>query len=66
MNTKLTKQILTGVLCCLLLQFTAQAGSFGSVGQANEQSPASSAQQSPKELQQLVAPIALYPDALIA
>ena len=66
MNTKLTKQILTGVLCCLLLQFTAQAGSLGLAGQSNDQSPAATAQQSPEELQQLVAPIALYPDALVA
>ena len=66
MKTKLTKQVLTSVMCCLLLQFSAQAGSFGPAGQTNEQSSASTAQQSPEELQQLVAPIALYPDALVA
>jgi len=36
------------------------------MGQSNEQSPTPPAQQSPQELQQLVAPIALYPDALVA
>jgi hypothetical protein len=60
---KLCKQILTLLLCCLLVQFTAQAESFGSTGQSSEQAPV---QQTPQELQQLVAPIALYPDALVA
>jgi hypothetical protein len=64
---KLSKQILTLLLCCLLVQFTAQAESFGPTGQSNEP-PATTppAQQTPHELQQLVAPIALYPDALVA
>src|SRR5271167_2416638 len=67
MNMKLTKQVLTGVLCCLLVQFSAQAGGFGpAAGQADQPSPAPSGQLSPQELQQLVAPIALYPDALVA
>jgi len=63
---KLPKQVLILLLCCLLVRFTAQAESFGPTGQSNEQSPAAPAQQSPQELQQLVAPIALYPDALVA
>jgi len=63
---KLSKQILTLLLCCLLVRFTAQAESFGPTGQSNEQSPSSPVQQSAQELQQLVAPIALYPDALVA
>jgi len=50
----------------LLVQFTARAGSNGQTGQSNEQSPAPPVKQSPQELQQLVAPIALYPDALVA
>jgi hypothetical protein len=62
---KLSKQVLILLLCCLLVQFTAQAEPFGPTGQSNEQQP-SPVQQSPKELQQLVAPIALYPDALVA
>src|ERR1700719_3595407 len=63
---KLFKQVLILLLCCLLVQFTAQAESFGPAGQSGEQSPASPVKPSPKELQQLVAPIALYPDALVA
>ena len=63
---KLSKQVLILLLCCLLVQFTAQAESFGLTGQSDEQSPASPVKPSPKELQQLVAPIALYPDALVA
>ena len=66
MNMKLTKRVLIGLMCCLLVQFTTQAGSYGASGQSNEQSPAPAVQQSPQELQQLVAPIALYPDALVA
>ena len=53
-------------MCCLLVQFTAQASSYDPGGQSDEQSPAPAVQQSPQELQQLVAPIALYPDALVA
>jgi hypothetical protein len=63
---KLSKRVLILLLCCLLVRFTAQAESFGPMSQSKEQSPAPSAQQSPQELQQLVAPIALYPDALVA
>src|SRR6266446_2007967 len=63
---KLSKQVLILLLCCLLVQFTAQAESFGLAGQSDEQSSASPVKPSPKELQQLVAPIALYPDALVA
>ena len=67
MNINLPKQILIIFLCGLLVQFTAQAGGFGpAAGQAGQESPAPAAQQSPQELQQLVAPIALYPDALVA
>jgi len=63
---KLSKQVLTLLLCLSLLRFTAQAESFVSMGQSNDQLPTRPAQQSPQELQQLVAPIALYPDALVA
>jgi len=66
MSMKLSKQVLAVLLCCLLLQFTAQAESYGPRGQSDEQSPASPVKPSPTELQQLVAPIALYPDALVA
>src|SRR6266849_3744125 len=63
---KLSKQVLILLLCCLLVRFTAQAEPYGPLSQSDEQSPASPAKPSPKELQQLVAPIALYPDALVA
>src|ERR1700704_3159434 len=60
---KFSKQVLILLLCCLLVRFTAQAESFG---QSSEQPPTPTVQHSPQELQQLVAPIALYPDALVA
>jgi hypothetical protein len=68
------KQILVVTLCSLLVEFSAQAGSSDTTGQTNAQSPASPVQQSQappvrestQQLQQLVAPIALYPDALVA
>jgi Protein of unknown function (DUF3300) len=63
---KLSKQILTLLLCCLLVRFTAEAESFGPAGQSNEQPATQPVQLSTQELQQLVAPIALYPDALVA
>jgi hypothetical protein len=66
MRMKLLKQVLAVLLCCLLVQFTAQAEFYGSQNQTSGQSPASPVKPSPKELQQLVAPIALYPDALVA
>ncbi len=68
---KSSKQLLILLLCCLLVRSTAQAAdSYGPMSQSNEQPPTPPAQQSPQEspqqLQQLVAPIALYPDALVA
>jgi len=63
---KLSKQVLTLLLCCLLVRFTAQAESFGPTVQSNAQPPAPPVQHSSQELQQLIAPIALYPDALVA
>jgi Protein of unknown function (DUF3300) len=59
------------LLCCLLVQFAAQAEAYGPISQSNQQSTPSQttpapAQLSAQELQQLVAPIALYPDALVA
>lgn len=63
---KLSKQIFVLPLCCLLVRFTAQAESFEPMGQFDQQSPTPPPKQSPQELKQLVAPIALYPDALVA
>src|SRR5580704_14674494 len=47
--------------CCLLL-----LGAGAGFATDPSQEPPQAAQQSPDQLQQLVAPIALYPDALIA
>src|SRR5438445_13169741 len=66
MKTKLSKQVLIVFLSCLLVQFTSQAESYGPMSQSDQQPPPAAAQLSPQELQQLVAPIALYPDALVA
>src|SRR6266576_975845 len=66
MKMKLTKQILAVLLCGLLVQFTVPVESYGAGSQSDQQAPASASKPSPKELQQLVAPIALYPDALVA
>jgi uncharacterized membrane protein YgcG len=66
MKIKLKKRFLIGFVCCLLGQFTMQVNSAGASAQSNEQPPAPAVQETPQELQQLVAPIALYPDALVA
>jgi hypothetical protein len=63
---KISKQALVVLLCGLLVEFTAQVDAYGFVAQSNDQPAASPAKQFPQELQQLVAPIALYPDALVA
>jgi Protein of unknown function (DUF3300) len=62
---KLSKRILTVLLCCTLVHFTAQVDSYGQASQSEGQASAPPTQ-SAQELQQLVAPIALYPDALVA
>jgi hypothetical protein len=52
-------------LCgCLVLASTPDGLAY-STGAAGSQQPPQAAQQSPEQLQQLVAPIALYPDPLI-
>jgi hypothetical protein len=66
MNAKLSKQMFIVLLCCMLAQFAAQAESYGPTGQSNEHAPTPPARLSAQELRQLVAPIALYPDALVA
>ena len=63
---RIFKKVLVILLCGLLVEFTAQVDAYGSISQSNDQLAASPAKQSPHELQQLVAPIALYPDALVA
>jgi uncharacterized membrane protein YgcG len=74
MNRKMLNRALIGLMCFLLLQLTTQAGALAPAGQSQGQSQdqsqapaqAPAQQLSPQELQQLVAPIALYPDALVA
>jgi hypothetical protein len=66
MKIKWTIRVLIGFMSSLLAQYTAYAIAFGSGSQFDDQSPAPTVQLSPQELQQLVAPIALYPDALVA
>jgi hypothetical protein len=66
MKMKLSKQVFVVLLCCSLVGFTAQADAYGALAQSNDQPSASVVRQSPQELQQLVAPIALYPDALVS
>jgi len=63
---KILKQALVVRLCGLLVEFTAQVDAYGAVPQSNDQPTVSPVEKSPQELPQLVAPLALYPDALVA
>ena len=63
---KFLKQSLSLVLSCCLILATAPAGFADQENQSNSQIPVQNAKQTPEQLQQLVAPIALYPDALVA
>jgi hypothetical protein len=63
---KVSKQLFVALLCGLLVGFTAQTDAYGFAGQSNDRPPASAVKLSHQDLQQLVAPIALYPDALVA
>lgn len=66
---KFIKQSLSFVLSCCLVLTSAPAGFAEQADQAEQaapEPPIQAAHQSPEQLQQLVAPIALYPDALVA
>src|SRR2546425_9328044 len=63
---KFLKQSLSLFLSCCLVLATAPAGFADQADQSTSQLPVQAAQQTPAQLQQLVAPIALYPDALVA
>jgi hypothetical protein len=65
MSMNFMKQVFTVLLCCLLVQFTSQAATYGATSQSTDSATAAP-ELSARELQQLVAPIALYPDALVA
>jgi hypothetical protein len=60
------KRILVMVLSGSLLLATAPAGFADQANQLTDQSPTPVVKQTPEQLQQLVAPIALYPDELVA
>jgi hypothetical protein len=60
------KQMLATVLSGSLLIASAPAGFADQTNQSTNQSPISVVKQTPQQLQQLVAPIALYPDELVA
>jgi hypothetical protein len=62
---KFIKQSLSIFLSWCLVLATAP-GAFSQADQSAPQAPVQAAQQTPAQLQQLVAPIALYPDALVA
>ena len=63
---KFLKQCLSFVLSSYLLSTTMPAGFADQGAEPASQTPVQAAQQTPEQLQQLVAPIALYPDALVA
>jgi uncharacterized membrane protein YgcG len=69
---KLLKQSLSLLLSYCLLLITAPEGFAAQTNQLpappvqSSPAPVQSAQQTPQQMQQLVAPIALYPDALVA
>src|SRR6266849_3800983 len=63
---KFIKQSLSLFLSCCLLLVTAPGGLAAQADQSAAQPSVQAAQQTPAQLQQLVAPIALYPDALVA
>ena len=60
------KQSLSLFLSCCLLLTTAPGAFADQADQSDAPPPVQAAQQTPAQLQQLVAPIALYPDALVA
>ena len=59
------KQFLALVLSSSLV-FTSSAAAFADQPAAGQQAPAPGVKQTPAQLQQLVAPVALYPDELVA
>src|SRR3954468_11671658 len=66
MVVKFLKQCLSFVLSSYLLSTTMPAGFADQGAEPASQTPVQAVQQTPEQLQQLVAPIALYPDALVA
>src|SRR3981081_3230538 len=63
---KFIKQSLSLFLSSCLVLATTPGGLAAQADQSAAQPPVQAAQQTPEQLQQLVAPITLYPDALVA
>ena len=63
---KVLKEGLSLFLSCCLVFASTPGVSVAQADQSAGQPPVQAAQQTPEQLQQLVAPIALYPDALVA
>ena len=63
---KFIKQSLSFVLSCCLVLTTVPVGFADQTDQSAPQTPVQASPLTPEQLQQLVAPIALYPDALVA
>jgi Protein of unknown function (DUF3300) len=63
---KFIRQVLSLFLSYCLVLVTAPGGFAAQADQSATQPPVQAAKQTPEQLQQLVAPIALYPDALVA
>src|SRR5437879_3989503 len=66
LTMKLFKQHLTIFLCATLVLATSPSGFAQQADQSTTPAPVQAAQETPEQLQQMVAPIALYPDALVA
>jgi hypothetical protein len=65
MMTLLKRSIALLLSCSLVLASSAEGFAY-QTDQSAPPPPPQAAQQTPEQLQQLVAPIALYPDALVA
>src|ERR1700674_4905900 len=63
---RLFQQGMALILSWCLLLVAVRDGFAYQIDASNSQPPPQAAQQTPDQLQQLVAPIALYPDALVA
>src|ERR1700742_5077224 len=63
---KFIRQTLSLLLSCCIGLATVPNGFAYQADQPSAQTPVADAQPSPAQLQQLVAPIALYPDSLVA
>src|SRR5579871_4301311 len=65
-NNMFAKQIMAVALSGALLLGSSSGAFADSTDRATAQSPTPVVKQTPEQLQQLVAPIALYPDELVA